>query len=176
MKEFKKISSEYSFEEMYEHLADNVKNNVDFLLNEYKYSLLLSLEECESPIEQILSLHLNESIFNSFNGEIEILDLTKQAEIYCDNKKYRVDFLLELAFKKLGRYEKVLKLVIECDGHEFHEKTKEQVKRDNERARNIQKEGYEILRFSGSEIHSNPTKCVLEIKRFIYSRYKTEVE
>ena len=59
---------------------------------------------------------------------------------------------------------------IECDGYEFHQKTKEQIIYDNERERNLKKEGYEIIRFSGSEIISNPYKCVQDIIDIILSK------
>ena len=62
--------------------------------------------------------------------------------------------------------------VIECDGYEFHQKTKKQVEQDNERQRALQKEGYEVIRFSGSEIYHRPKKCALEVKKIILSRCK----
>lgn len=39
--------------------------------------------------------------------------------------------------------------VIECDGHEFHERTKRQAARDRSRDRAIQAFGYRIFRFTG---------------------------
>lgn len=54
------------------------------------------------------------------------------------------------------------KLVVECDGHEFHERTKEQAKRDRERDRRLQKAGYRVFRFTGSEIWRNAHKCAHE--------------
>jgi very-short-patch-repair endonuclease len=58
-------------------------------------------------------------------------------------------------------------LVIECDGNDFHEKTKEQVKKDKQRDRELTNLGYKILRFSGSEIFNNPTACAEEVYTFI---------
>ena len=62
--------------------------------------------------------------------------------------------------------------VIECDGHEFHQKTKEQVERDNARMRALQKEGYEVIRFSGTEIWHKPYKCANEVLNIILSKCK----
>ena len=62
--------------------------------------------------------------------------------------------------------------VIECDGHEFHQKTKEQVERDNTRMRNLQKAGYEVIRFSGTEIWHRPYKCAKEVLNIILSKCK----
>jgi len=62
-------------------------------------------------------------------------------------ENYRVDFLL--TYEKEN---KLSRLIIECDGHEFHEKTKEQAARDKKRERFLQDCGYKIHRYSGSEI------------------------
>ena len=52
-----------------------------------------------------------------------------------------------------------VKLAVECDGHDFHEKTPEQAKRDKSRDRDLLNSGYPVMRFSGGEIHSDPRKC-----------------
>ena len=54
-------------------------------------------------------------------------------------------------------------LVVECDGHEFHERTKEQAQRDKSRDREIMAAGFRTLRFTGSEIYRNAEKCALEV-------------
>lgn len=54
------------------------------------------------------------------------------------------------------------KLIVECDGHDFHERTKEQAMRDRARDRSAQAAGYQILRFTGAEIYRDPLKCVRE--------------
>lgn len=53
-------------------------------------------------------------------------------------------------------------LVVECDGHEFHERTPEQAKRDRERDRRLQRAGYHVFRFTGSEIWRDAHKCAQE--------------
>jgi very-short-patch-repair endonuclease len=65
--------------------------------------------------------------------------------------RYTVDFIVE--FDKDWDGENVTKIVIECDGHEFHEKTKEQVSKDKKRDRELQKMGYKVLRYSGSDLY-----------------------
>lgn len=59
---------------------------------------------------------------------------------------YRVDFLIEWMADEL-------RIVIECDGFDFHERTREQAERDRRRDRELQARGYHVLRFMGSEIH-----------------------
>lgn len=67
---------------------------------------------------------------------------------------YRVDFLI-------GRGTKC-QLVIECDGHDFHERTKEQAASDRSRDRKLTTKGYTVIRFTGSEIYADPFRCAGE--------------
>lgn len=52
-------------------------------------------------------------------------------------------------------------LVVELDGHDFHERTKEQSTRDKARDRDITRKGWRAARFTGSEVWRNP-RCVAE--------------
>lgn len=54
-------------------------------------------------------------------------------------------------------------LVIECDGHDFHERTKRQAKRDRSRDRAFQQAGYTVFRFTGSEIYNDAWECAGQI-------------
>lgn len=54
-------------------------------------------------------------------------------------------------------------LVVECDGHAFHEKTKEQAQHDKARDRAMVSNGVRVLRFTGSEIFRDSNKCAIEI-------------
>lgn len=75
---------------------------------------------------------------------------------------YRADFLL------ICRYYGVTHLfVIECDGHEHHERTKEQASRDKSRDRWFTSRGFKMLRFTGSEIWRDPAACFEEIANAI---------
>lgn len=51
--------------------------------------------------------------------------------------------------------------------HEFHEKTREQARRDRARERALQATGIVVIRFTGSEIWRNPSKCAEEVIRII---------
>lgn len=55
------------------------------------------------------------------------------------------------------------RVIVECDGHDFHERTKEQAAKDRSRDRTLQSVGYTIFRFTGSEIWNDPVKCCREI-------------
>jgi len=68
---------------------------------------------------------------------------------------YRVDFLVVHTHGLEG----FGGTVIECDGHDFHERTKEQAAKDRSRDRELQQRGYRVLRFTGSEIWKDPFGC-----------------
>ena len=62
-----------------------------------------------------------------------------------------------------------IKVALELDGHDFHEKTKEQAAHDRARERTIIRRGYTIFRFTGSEVFRNARKCVEEVVALIAS-------
>lgn len=134
---------------------------------EFDTNIEIDLLECESPIERLLELGFKSIGLNDFKYTgIENISIKKQKAIFCGNLKYRVDFLIEV-FLEHNRFKM---FVVECDGHEFHERTKEQVVYDNERTRTLQIEGYEVIRFSGTEIWNRPHKCAMEVLRIIISK------
>lgn len=69
---------------------------------------------------------------------------------------YRADFAL---------FGSEIEVIIECDGHAFHEKTKEQAAKDKARDRFLAESGYRVLRFTGSEIWANPFACAAQAMR-----------
>lgn len=71
---------------------------------------------------------------------------------------YRVDFAV------IGYG---VKIVVEVDGHDFHERTKEQAQRDKKRDRDLQAEGWSVLRFTGSEIYADADRCAREIMAMV---------
>lgn len=72
---------------------------------------------------------------------------------------YRTDFLLgEPGYTTTGP----ILVAVECDGHEFHEKTKVQVARDKHRDNFFQAQNIPILRYSGSTIWRNPIEAAAD--------------
>jgi hypothetical protein len=59
------------------------------------------------------------------------------------------------------------RVIVECDGHEYHDKTPEQARRDKGRDRFLQAQGYHVLRFTGSELVRSATRCAGEVDRAI---------
>lgn len=82
--------------------------------------------------------------------------------------QYRVDFFLSYsesgpAPDKHGWAFYIRDAIVECDGHDFHERTKEQARHDRSRDRHFTKLGFRVLRFTGSEIWKDPFACVDEV-------------
>jgi very-short-patch-repair endonuclease len=87
--------------------------------------------------------------------------------------KYRVDFLLTHVARIIDEIEyppgvaghqdaqgRVVKeLVVECDGHDFHDRTKQQASQDRERDRGLQLRDLSVVRFTGSDIYRDPFRC-----------------
>jgi very-short-patch-repair endonuclease len=67
---------------------------------------------------------------------------------------YRVDFMVLIRHRGGVR-----RLAIECDGHDYHEKTKEQAQRDKKRDRDLLLAGVQTIRFTGSELFRDPGIC-----------------
>ena len=55
------------------------------------------------------------------------------------------------------------KLVVECDGHEYHERTKEQAASDRSRDRKLTSLGFDVFRFTGSELWRDPWDCACQV-------------
>lgn len=167
MKDFEKITFDTISEadNILDHLPENVRWQIIGNTADYEYCLTESLVDCESPIEQLLAVEIEIHLQTMFIPIlIEDIFIDKQAEIIANWKTYRADFLITV------KYWNGLKMyVVECDGHEFHQKTKEQVERDNERTRNLQASGYIVIRFSGTEIYHRSTRCARELKRIIHA-------
>lgn len=75
---------------------------------------------------------------------------------------HRVDFAWTRSYHdgSHGPFIPMAAVLIECDGHDFHERTKEQAARDRQRDRELQAAGYVVLRFTGSELWRDAAVCV----------------
>lgn len=154
-----------------------VREFTDFLDAEFVQGLAL----CESPIEEAMLIALRRSLELNFRGDLgetrinykpcenwpEIFHPYDEIVIYPQTKvgKYRVDILINVARGKKSHW-----FVVECDGHDFHEKTKEQARRDRARDRWMQMHDLVVLRFTGSEIFKSPDDCADQVAECIYSK------
>lgn len=125
---------------------------------------------CKSPIEKILYVSFDIVYALRMDEFPLLLDVTPQCEIKDDEHIYHADFCINCVDSEIT--EAKHEIIIECDGHEFHQKTKEQVRRDNEREMHMKMLGYDVLRFSGSQIFNDPIKCANDILDFALTRIK----
>lgn len=77
---------------------------------------------------------------------------------------YRADFLLGAMSSPDAKPHWV---VVECDGHEFHERTAEQAEHDRARDRAMTAAGYQVFRFTGREIQRDAGRCAAEVLRYL---------
>lgn len=170
----KKIYELFDESEMYLQEFLNAPKKVQQLLllpliNQKFYPTIMC-EQINSPIEQIFITAFD--LYQLWNSKENIF-LFSQAEIITDNKRYIADFLFETD-EFVNRFNTNKKIIIECDGYEFHQKTKEQVQHDNEREYDLKMAGYEVLRFSGTQIYNNPIKCAEDTYNYIMKFIKEE--
>jgi very-short-patch-repair endonuclease len=144
-----------------------IDNDADLLiLIRDRMSVGLALREtCESPIEEIVAaiLPFVSDIISFIHLE---RDERKDVEwvVYpqAERSGYRLDFLIACKWDKAVRF-----LAIECDGHDFHDRTKEQAARDKARDRKLLSEGVRVMRFTGYELYRDPQAVGLEIEKVL---------
>lgn len=103
---------------------------------------------------------------NKINSYIECnlyMKFTETTNKYILQPQYKIDNC-KADFWVVGT-----NILVECDGYDYH-KTKEQIAGDCNRQRKFMKLGYDVIRFSGTEINSNCEKCVNELIEIIESR------
>jgi len=61
-------------------------------------------------------------------------------------------------------------VVVECDGHQFHERTPEQASKDRRRVRALQRLGIPVYPFTGTDVVRSSEESVQEIIEFIDAR------
>lgn len=113
----------------------------------------------------------------SFGDSIQWGDGDSYAELYGAVRldAYKIDLLLRAGGTVLA---------IECDGFDWHDRTKQQASSDRARDRFLLRNGVSCVRFTGSDIHARADECAAEIfsifltirnrdKRLAPSEYET---
>lgn len=81
---------------------------------------------------------------------------------------HRVDFLFA---GDRNQDEPRCLVAVECDGHEFHERTKEQAAKDKARDRDLARRGIVVMRFTGSEVWADAGGCAEQVISFIENEW-----
>jgi len=120
---------------------------------EYLIGLLKNHPEIKSPINKIFFLEWHFQQLFIPQSKYFFFPEFHQKGI---TGNYRVDFMVV-------KHDFSKHIAIEVDGHDFHEKTKAQVRKDKIRERFITKNVTKLLRFSGSEVFKDPQKAINEV-------------
>ncbi len=120
-------------------------------------------DRCESPIETVFALALFQVLIvrgRTLDRLQQVIASTSRSErIYvfpqCPILEYRADFLL--ISKNVPRPNPPF-LLVECDGRDYHS-----IEKDEPRDRRLIEVGFEVVRFSGSNIYSFPELVVNEV-------------
>ena len=93
-----------------------------------------------------------------------------------ETKHYRTDFLITLerhedqrGLANRGTFGNTVhaRVIVEIDGHDYHERTKEQAKRDRLRDRMFTQAGYVVFRYTGSEVYHDQELPSREVEGFL---------
>lgn len=105
----------------------------------------------ESPIEAVFWVWWKVIAWadQEVRHNVRDFDLLPQFEVTADGSRYRLDFAIE-----------DLQIAVELDGHDFHERTPEQVTYRNVRDRKLQAAGWTVLHISGTELLRGPRATV----------------
>jgi very-short-patch-repair endonuclease len=153
------------FEEVYPAAVQRKQRILEHIRTQFDHA---AANLCESPIEQLLLAALLWIGYGYRGAPVEMWDCTMPFGIPRTDvviapqyqiEKHRVDFAIFIN----GVANEEIKIVVECDGHDFHEKTKEQAARDKRRDRDLQIAGWKVLRFTGSEIWRDHQACADQV-------------
>lgn len=89
------------------------------------------------------------------------------SRIVVDDKSIRPDMLFWIPARP------DIKIIVECDGFDYHS-DKARFTNDRRRDRALQDRGYQVLRFSGSEIYRNPAGITRELAEFLWGQKERE--
>jgi len=137
--------------------------------NDFLDRAVESAERTESPLEATFAAWFCAARTKLLADGYSRFDLRlrPQVPVEADGRHYRLDFALEpmdewlkgaLRDADLG-----LRVAIELDGHDYHERTIAQVIARNQRDRDLAAMRWTVLHFSGSELHRNPAFVVVEV-------------
>ena len=139
--------------------------------------LLTNAYPCDYQLPHLLTQCYGEPFYLGFSLRIYpqyelTLPYPERGSFGTTQKAFRPDFLLLLIppedVRSLDYPRDFLagafaKVVVEIDGHDYHERTKEQAENDKSRDRAFTNSGFTVLRFTGREIYREVQNKALEI-------------
>jgi len=137
-----------------------------------------------SPTESILTLALFDKLCHFYDGWTCRVYSEHECQQALDGKIESGSFVLvpqwsvnevglvDLAVFIPGLDRRRPIVVVECDGHHFHERTVEQASKDRRRLRILQRLGIPVLPFTGTDVVRGSEEFAQEIAEFIDARVK----
>jgi very-short-patch-repair endonuclease len=135
---------------------------------------------CGSPIEQIMLAALMWTEYGYEKKLIEIAEPGTRHEATQSNVviapqhligRHTVDFGIFVRFVA----NEEIRIVVECDGHDFHEKTKEQAARDKSRQCDLEIAGWRVMRFTGSMIWRDHKWCADRVAKLVTNELEAQL-
>jgi hypothetical protein len=99
-----------------------------------------------------------------FSIGFHVIPQAEFPDVIIDGRSIRADIFI---FSPLN---KKCNVIIECDGYEYH-KEKESFIRDRKRDRILHNLGFQILRYSGTEIYTDPINTCGDIFNYLHKHY-----
>jgi very-short-patch-repair endonuclease len=99
------------------------------------------------------------------DGSFHVTLQPRFPNIKIDGKQIRPDMYFWIPSKPH------VNVIVECDGFNFHS-DKERFKTDRQRDRALKALGYDVWRFSGSEIYNDPINAPFELAKYLWDRAK----
>lgn len=170
-----------SFLPLFTHPMTNTNKQLEELIEAYEESVeIYNRGDIYEPIDNLKGLFNNGVIdsdllksFQEFlfqhqtnNYRYKTYHFTMQCgfpELKVDGKPIRTDLLI------WKPNDKKFKLIVECDGFQFHSGKKSFIN-DRKRDRLLQSKGFDVFRFSGLEIYHEPFKASLELFEYLKSK------
>jgi very-short-patch-repair endonuclease len=143
---------------------------------------LVGIDRCQSPMERLL--------IDAF-ATVSRFEWRRGAEHRWEVGRWPGWFLSLLAQPQYDRYRPDFGIctwvypedeappfivIVEVDGHDFHEKTKEQAKRDKSRDRFMTATEARVFHFTGSEVYRDAQACAVEAFEYVLKHQQRHLE
>jgi very-short-patch-repair endonuclease len=140
----------------------------------------------ESPIEHILGLAIFDELKNLYDGGqcwfYSQSEFEGGAAASWQSSENAFVVVPQLTIADVGRVDFAIfvpwlsidqpQLIVEGDGHDFHDRTPEQASRDRKRMRALQRLGIPVLPYTGTDIIRNSGEAAWEVAEFVNARYQ----
>lgn len=180
-------SGKFMDDSTFSRLSNVIRQRHDELIRDFQSDVLFWREEvekrCKSEIEKLLLLAflIDNPVRPRLAERADAFDISSWhpyersghsivdvVVAQCPVGKYIADFAIRrFDFINTPDECETPILIVECGGHDFHERTKEQAAHDRSRDREMSLAGYHVMRFTGSEIWKDPGKCAEQIEQWL---------